>query len=193
MKATRDISIAILAGGASTRMGRDKAMLTIDDEPLLLRIVRAAFDTGAPVIVVGRERPDEWPEHSTRFVTDEIEGIGPLGGLATGLRTSGTGVILLACDMPLLTTEAIEWLIDNVDDNSRGVVVRNGDRLEPLFAFYPFALLDQIEMMIRDGRLRLRDLVSSFTIIDAPVELRAALANINTPDDLAGLSPLRAL
>lgn len=187
-----EITIAILAGGASRRMGRDKALLPVEGEPLLLRIARAAQGTGAPVTVVGRDRPDEWPEPDVRFVGDDVKGIGPLGGLATALRSSGTGVILLACDMPMLTTGAIAWLIDHVDDASRGVVVRNGDRLEPLFAFYPLILLDEIGAMIRDGRHRLRDLVSSFTIIDAPDALRPALANINTPDDLARLSPLRA-
>ena len=179
--AAHEMAIAILAGGASRRMGRDKAMLEIDGEPLLLHIARAAQETGASVVVVGRDRPDEWPEPDVRFVTDDVNGIGPLGGLATALRSSGVGVILLACDMPRMSSEAIAWLLTHVDDGSRGVVVRNGDRLEPLFAFYPLALLEEIGSMIRDGRHRLRDLLSSFTIIDAPGALRPALRNVNTP------------
>lgn len=190
--AEHEITIAILAGGASQRMGRDKAMLEIEGDPLLLRIVRAAQGTGEPVMIVGRDRPDEWPEPEVRFVSDDVKGIGPLGGLATALRSSGTDVVLLACDMPMVTTGAIAWLIDHVDDASRGIVVRNGDRLEPLFAFYPFILLDEIGSMMREEQYRLRDLVSSFTIIDVPDALRPALANINTPDDLARISPLQA-
>ena len=101
---------AILAGGQSRRMGRDKASIIWQGETLLARTARVAQEAGFAVMVIGRERPDGWPLPDTRFVPDAYPGQGPLGGLATALEAANQDVLLLACDMPLLSVEAIAWL-----------------------------------------------------------------------------------
>ena len=78
-------TLAILAGGASRRMGRDKATLDAGDGPLLERSARLGLELGLPVLVVGRERPTNWPLPTVRFVADRMPGQGPLGGLVTAL------------------------------------------------------------------------------------------------------------
>jgi molybdopterin-guanine dinucleotide biosynthesis protein A len=68
-------------------------------------------------MVVGRERPEDWPTDSpVLFLADAAPGSGPLGGLATALArvraTGGDGVLAVACDMPRLSADALRWLLD---------------------------------------------------------------------------------
>ncbi|MFO7769119.1 MAG: molybdenum cofactor guanylyltransferase, partial [bacterium] len=103
-------SIIILAGGRSRRFGTDKAAFRIGGGTLLERTASAARETGLPVTVVGRRRPDPWPWPDVGFQPDEVPDLGPMGGLITGLRAAGTSVLAVGCDMPLLTPRALGWL-----------------------------------------------------------------------------------
>lgn len=100
----------VLAGGTSRRMGRDKAALLIDEEPLLHRVVARLRLALAEVVVVGAPAlatlvPD------TRIIADEWPGRGPLGALATALRaTEARWVLLVACDMPFTQAPLIRHI-----------------------------------------------------------------------------------
>jgi molybdopterin-guanine dinucleotide biosynthesis protein A len=156
---------AILAGGKSTRMGQDKANLPslTDAETTMLRrtadLASAVFET---VFVVGRGKPDDWtsPEGTVTFLPDESPDLGPMGGLATILRYLSSqnrevAVALLACDLPLLTVESLEWLA--VQPLGRqGVVVQNGEQKEPLFAIYTPECLPLLEEQLAAGRRSLQ-------------------------------------
>ena len=103
---------AILAGGQSRRMGRDKANIIWQGETLLARTARIAQEAGCTVQIVGREQPEDWPLPEVSFVSDASPSQGPLGGLATALETSHEAVLLLACDLPLLRVDVLHWLMD---------------------------------------------------------------------------------
>ena len=99
---------AVLAGGASSRMGRPKALIEIDGRTLLDRAVgaltAAAID---PVIVVGGDQAAiEAAGH--RFVPDEYPGEGPLGGIISALGAVDTDlVVVLACDLLAASPDAV--------------------------------------------------------------------------------------
>jgi molybdopterin-guanine dinucleotide biosynthesis protein A len=190
------MTIAVLAGGQSRRMGRDKAQLRIDGVSLLERMVHAAREATPAVLVVGRARPPDWAGDDVPFVPDAVPGIGPLGGLATALRHQPEGapsdaVLLVACDMPKLTAGALRWLLDAASGHrlQHGLVVRNGERIETLFGIYTWACLPLIERQIASGRRSLQALIEAgqFVRIAAPPEIAAALVNVNTPEEFEGV------
>ena len=191
------MTVGILAGGQSLRMGTDKARLEVDGTPLLERLAREALSAGFPVLIVGRARPADWPLDGGAFAPDIAPGRGPLGGLETALRLTPFPILALACDLPLLTGDAIRWLADCTDEHMgpHGLAVRQGGRWEPLFSVYAPTCLPLIEDRLSVGRLSLHGLFESgdFGTVDAPDWVAAQLVNVNTPDDLRNFSARTAV
>lgn len=187
-------AIAILAGGQSRRMGRDKALLPFRGEPLLARTLRLALGTGCPVLVVGRAAAPGVDAAGAAFVEDEVPGRGPLGGLLTALHAGGGDVVLLACDMPDLEPAALAWLLAAAEGRGRdGLVTRTrarplaaGGRLQPLFSVYCAACGPLAAEQVRRGRLAMREFIArgAFAFADLPEHLSGCLRNVNTPADL---------
>ena len=186
------MTVAILAGGESRRMGTDKAALLFGGLSLLERTARTALFAGLTVLVVGRARPDGWQTPKVDFVLDAAPGRGPLGGLEMAMNHAGGPVLAVACDMPLLTSEALVWLRDRAaaSTSEHGLVVLNEGQWEPLFSVYAPACLPLIESRLAAGRLSLHGLIEAgeFARADAPGWVAAQLVNINTPEELRRLS-----
>lgn len=194
-------TIAILAGGASRRMGVDKAALILQGRTLLDRAIDVALAVSPNVLVVGGEagrrragdedagRPESGPHAEVRFVADDLPGQGPLGGLVTALRHSGTSVLAIACDMPWLTSEALRWLIEldgeiHADAPQLGTVTTWHGQLEPLFSIYRPACLPLMEARLARGERALHRFIqaSGFRTLDVPAWVGEQLANVNTPE-----------
>lgn len=195
--------VAILAGGESRRMGRDKAQLSWGGVSWLEHAARTALGAASRVAVVGRKRPADWPLEEVVFLEDDSPGCGPLGGLFTALSwvesqsQNDDRLLLLACDMPLLRADGLRWLFEAAARRQlgRGLAVRNGERIEPLFSIYTTACRPLVERRLRHpaefpGRRSLHALVEAaqFEIIAAPPEIAATLANLNTPEDWKALA-----
>ena len=179
----------ILAGGSSTRMGRDKALLAVGESTLLQMLVtRFALEPG-PVIVV--LRPDQEPAaHNCLTVHDIYRDAGPLGGLHAGLVASPDEVnFVLACDMPLADPELARYMLTRLSDHD-AVVPMLARGPEPLFAVYRKSCLPAVESSIAAGRLRMRDPLDRLDVLYIPEdEIRErdpdlrSFFNINTPED----------
>jgi molybdopterin-guanine dinucleotide biosynthesis protein A len=131
---------AVLAGGASRRMGQDKAALVLGGETLLARVVRRLGAAVGEVFVVGPpERAALVP--GTRVVPDARPGQGPLGGIYSALMaTDAPFVFVVACDMPFLRPELIRYLASRALDCDI-VVPRSARGTEQLHAVYGRACL----------------------------------------------------
>lgn len=195
---------AILAGGASRRMGTDKARLRVGGEALLERTARLAAEAGLPVLVVGRPRPADWGgSGAVRFLPDEVPGQGPLGGLQAALRAAlspaplpallsppelAGAVLALPCDLPRLTSDAIAFLRDEARRRrpALGLYLSAGGEAEPLVAVYAAAALPLVEERLRAGQRSLQGLLRAapFEALPAPDWLLPALHNANAPSDL---------
>src|SRR5688572_6343729 len=102
----------VLAGGRSSRFGRDKALLELNGEPLLARAVRILAGVVDEVIVLG---PADRADHASgaRVIPDERPGDGPLPALVTALREMrGERMLAVATDMPLLNPTLLRHVID---------------------------------------------------------------------------------
>lgn len=185
------VVIAIMAGGGSRRMGRDKAEIEMGGRRWLERTVEIARLTRCRVVVVGRAEVEGRSIDGVDFIEDEVPSEGPLRGLATVLRYTKSSVLALACDMPLLRVEAIEWLLLRAGSLSGryGVITRNGGRMEPLFSIYASTVLTSLDRLLDNGDRSMRSMLESLSFhhVDIPASLSDWLRNVNTPEELEAL------
>lgn len=185
----------ILCGGKSTRMGTSKASLPFGDELMLQRVVRLVGEVVATehIVVVaaeGQELPDLPAEVSV--ARDAHEGRGPLEGLAAGLSAvSGRveAVYATSCDVPLLVPAFVERMFSLLAAHEIAVP-REGKFHHPLAAVYRVSVLDHVQKLLADDRLRPFFLFEQVNTCEVPVdELRAVdselatLENLNHPED----------
>lgn len=163
------IEVVILAGGLSTRMGRDKARLRLHGRTLLAWVRAAARATGWPVRVIRR---------------DLVPRCGPLGGIWTGFqRSHAPRLVFLSCDMPFVTPELIRTVAER---QGRAVFMQTEEG-----AGFPFALdrecLAQIEQALTEKRLSLQALAARLRAKQFKLSRsrRPELQNLNTPEEFA--------
>ena len=153
-----DASLVVLAGGRSARMGRPKALLPFDGEPLIVHIVEALRPSFAETIVVAAAA-QEIPPVSAVVVRDDISYQGPVGGLYYGLRaTSADLSFVTACDSPFLNPRLIGQLLDAATGYD-AVVPTWGGHAQPLHAAYRRTVLPVLEEQLARGELRLLSLL----------------------------------
>ncbi len=184
-------TIAILAGGASRRMGVDKSFIDFDGQPMIQRVLERVRTLNAPVLLV-TNAPDRYLRFRVAMTADLLPGKGALGGIYSALAISETEyTVCLACDMPLLNVDLIAALLSTRAGFEAVVPVVDG-QAQGLHAIYHRRCLKPIRAMLGAGNLRVADLfgqVKTRYVEDA--ELRAidpdlrSFVNVNTPDELA--------
>ena len=147
----------VLCGGRSSRMGRPKAWLPVGDELMLPRVVRVLRDVVGPVVVVAAPGQDVPPlPAGVEVVRDEVEGRGPLAGLAGGLAAldgKADAAYLSSCDVPFLTPEFVRRVIGVLAD-SAVAVPRVGGYFHPLAAVYRLSVRPVVADLLAADRLR---------------------------------------
>lgn len=188
----------VLAGGQSSRMGREKALLEWEGETLVQRAVRLLQMACREVLVVTASEAVRRAV-SVPTVADEKPGRGPLGGLYTGLRAAAQEYnYVVACDMPWISPEGIRCLAQWAVPDYQAVALRRGERWEPLPALFSVRCLPVLETCLADGTWKLAqvyDRLPTRPVTEAEwrrfdPELRA-LGNLNTPEDYAHALLLR--
>lgn len=178
--------VGVFAGGASRRMGRDKASLESPErasETLIERAVRVAREAGLEVVIVGDVRPELMPE--VPRLVDRPRGIGPLGGLAALLAEAGDRpAIALAVDMPYVRAEHLALLAS--DRRDADVIAGRASEhapWEPLCARYAPRALPVIERAITEGERSLQRVLARLSVEVATLAPEV-LRDWDTPDDL---------
>ncbi|MEW5705339.1 MAG: formate dehydrogenase accessory sulfurtransferase FdhD [Actinomycetota bacterium] len=187
---TKEMSAIILAGGKSTRMGRDKSSVMIGGETLLGRSVRMLKGMFDEVIVVNNGQTPPVPR-GVKVVHDDVPYQGPLGGISAGLKASSHDEnLVVAVDMPFVNHQVINYLASFVGE-ADAVVPKTNDGLQPLFAFYSKSCLPAIERALADKELKVTSLFSHVRVKYVDHHMMAHLSgadktfiNINTEDDL---------
>lgn len=187
-----DCTVAILAGGESRRMGTDKSLLRVGGVPLLQRVIDRVRPLGLPVLLV-TNTPDVHAPFGLPMVADVRPAHGSLGGLYTALvSATTTHVLALACDMPLLCSPLLAYLVSVARGAAAAAVVPRVDgRAHPMHAVYRTAASEIIARQLDARELRIGALYDLLRVqwIDAPA-LRAydpalqSFENVNTPDEL---------
>jgi molybdenum cofactor guanylyltransferase len=177
----------VLAGGASRRMGRDKATLVVRGQTLVQRVVTTVGTRCAPVFVVAAPG-QALPELSAQILRDEIRGVGPLLATARGLRaaaeTGAEWAFLCAVDMPHLHTRIIDELTAAAASTAADVVLPWDGRDHYLAGLYRTALAVRADELVAAGERSMRALVDAGDTQRIVMEQRRELTNVNTPQDL---------
>ena len=185
-----DVTAFVLAGGQSTRMGREKAMLELGGRTLLERALQLALSVAAEAIVVGSR--GEFERYG-RLLEDVYPERGPLGGIHAALWASPTDLnLILAVDTPFLDARFLEFLVAQARESGAVVTLpRTRDGFHPLAAVYRRGFRETAEQALQEGRNKIDAL---FAQVEARVleeeELRrfafapAIFENLNTPEEL---------
>jgi molybdopterin-guanine dinucleotide biosynthesis protein A len=201
---TADTVIAVLTGGQSRRMGRAKATLPLAGATVLEHILRVTEIVGLPRILVGSHetQSEDADLCSLRLSTglplvrDQYPDAGPLAGLhAVFAATQAQRVLLLACDLPFLTSSFLNWLLRQSDTGDSGsgtsvVPVDDEGRLHSLCAVYHESVRPTLSQALEARSLRFQDFVKASGLRLLGPEQWAGfdgdgqlLANINEPQD----------
>jgi molybdenum cofactor guanylyltransferase len=165
-------------------MGRDKALLPFRGGLLADAIARAIERAAGTAVIVGRS---DFPGYSA--IPDRYPGEGPLGGILTALTDSrAEWNLIVACDMPEITTEFLAGLLDRAEASGRDALIPHGPggRPEPLCAVYRSTALSPLEREFARG---VRKVMAAVAVLDAAaceVSEVAHFQNVNTPEDWAG-------
>ncbi len=150
---TQQNSAIILAGGKSSRMGRAKALLEFDGEPLIVHLVRGLNQLfGETVVVAAPEQ--ELPALAATVARDEVAYQGPVGGIYYGLKAAhGEACFVTSCDVAFLNRPLITHLFTQILDNEV-VVPYWEERFQPLHAVYRRSVLPLLAGQLERGELR---------------------------------------
>lgn len=166
----------VLAGGASSRMGRPKALLPFGGETLIERVVRRMAEVSSEVIVVsGLHLSLPALPAAVRVVQDEEPLQGPLAGILYGLRAAASDVsFVCGCDHPLLAPEVARLLVERATGASGAVATWEG-RAQPLVAAYRKRVAALAAELLARGECRALALVEQAHLVRVSREdLRAA-------------------
>lgn len=193
------LTAIILAGGKSSRMGQDKAMLPVDGIPLLLRVYQVAAACANTIYVVTpwQERYQDLLPPNCLFLREELlrgetngelQTHGPIIGFAQGLAQVQTEwVLLLACDLPKLRVEILQtWIekLDSVREDALTYLVQHSKGWEPLCGFYRKSCLPSLNEFINQGGRSFQEWLQQNTVEVYPSPDPAMFFNCNTPSDL---------
>lgn len=190
------LSAIVLAGGKSSRMGKDKALLHIQGVPLLRLVCDIASALCNPVYVV-----TPWPERyqdlvpaTCQFIQEVPLPHGPLVGFAQGLAQVQTDwVLLLACDLPRLRVEVLQdWaaVLDSVGEEAIALLTHHAKGWDPLCGFYRRSCLPALTDYINQGGRSFQHWLAQHPVQVLPLPDAQMLFNCNTPADLASLEKL---
>lgn len=153
-------SAVVLAGGRSSRMGRDKALLEIGGRSLLARQIETARAAGAEEVFISGRSDADYGAFGLPVLHDERAGCGPISGVIAALRrATHPHLLVLAVDLPLMRAGFLKGLLQDCAPG-RGAVPCLGGHYEPLAAIYPQAFRPPAEAAYRIGECSLQGLIS---------------------------------
>ena len=179
----------VTAGGQSSRMGRDKAWLEIEGRAMIECVIASLAPVVRDVAIIANS--DQYTRLGLPVFSDAETGIGPLEAIRTALKNSDAPrVVLVACDLPFVTTELFEYLLGVADEETSVVPLDDEGRVEPLCAVYSKTALDELERLIESGERKVSKLYDRVQVRFVPFEeirnLEGAsrfFENVNTPNE----------
>jgi FdhD protein len=188
----------ILAGGSSSRMGKNKAMLLVDNIPIIERSYNTLSHLFHEVIIV-TNTPQEYDFIPCRKVPDLYPGIGSIAGLHSALAHSTTErTFVTACDMPFVEPGPIRFLCESHQNGYDAVIPFSSGGQEPLHAVYSATCLETLEQSIGNGERKILDILARMqTRLISWDEIRRvsgsgrSFLNVNTPEEYDAINHLQ--
>lgn len=182
------VCAAILAGGKSSRMGANKALLELNGKKVIEHVATAVRKVADEVMLI-TNTPEEFAFLRLPMFRDDIQGIGPLGGIYTALqKCTARHCLIVACDLPFLSEPLLRFLSENAG-NDKVFAIDAGNGVEPLCAVYSKACLPAIAKQMAQKQYKVADLLTKVQArvvrFDASYSFYSShlFYNINTPEE----------
>jgi FdhD protein len=185
------VTAAILAGGASSRMGTNKALLEVDGTQIISRTYQVLARLFHDVIIITNS-PEEYDFLPCRKMPDLYPGVGSIAGLHSALAHSTSHrTFITACDMPYIEPDTIRHLCQLQQDGYDAVIPFSSGGQEPLHAVYAAACKDVFEKAILKNERKILDILERMNtrlvtweeIQDINSGARRSFLNVNTPEE----------
>ncbi len=186
-KLTKGVLAAVLAGGSASRMGGAKATVQLDGRPLITYPLEAALDALGAVAVVAKDDVELPPlDQRAELWIEPDEPRHPAVGVIEALRRArGSAVVVIACDLPLLTSEVVGLLANADAEGSVAVLASAAGRPQPLLARYEPTALEALLEFDFDAPMTEQVMALMPTLVDVPPE---ASFNVNDLQQLEEVS-----
>lgn len=205
---SNEVSVAILAGGQSRRMGSDKALLPLiqGGAPLISLVINKVASISQDRFIISPSRPG-YHDLGISVVPDDWPNAGPLGGLATALRAAKhERCLVVSCDMPFLNRKLLEWMMTQPSDYDVLIPTvpgssRQGESLiyQTLHAIYSTSCFPIVEQALQRGDRRMTSIFPDLRVQTVPEEIMNrldpdgySLFSVNSPDALQAAHDLVA-
>lgn len=183
------VSGVILAGGSSSRMGSNKALLPHMGGRFIESISRQMEELFEEILLV-TNTPEQYQFLHCRKVADRHVGMGPLAGIQAGLLDAyNPRILAVACDMPYISGKIIRYLAE-LDEQADVIIPRTAEGLEPLHALYGKRCLPAIDNVLLSGRKQIISFFDRVTVREVATDSLpectqsfSAFRNVNTPED----------
>ena len=186
---SQDVSIILLAGGKSKRMGRDKCLIKLNGKTLLEHNISKAEKITRNILIIANQ--SKYGQFKYPLHKDIYTNKGPIGGIHTGLFHSTTNTnIVIGCDMPNLSLNFLQYMLKSHNVNFQATIPIHLEKIQPLAGVYEKTFLDIHESQIKAGKNKMKDLlrVSDIKYIDISNDLEFyspyLFDNVNTVEDL---------
>ena len=177
------VTAAVLAGGKSSRMKSDKAMLPINNQSMLEHILSQLQPHFGEVLICTNSA-GRYHFEGVRVVLDFVEGLGPLAGILAALEAARNPVVFVtACDIPMINLELVGEMCARWRQFDCVVPTLADGLYEPLFALYQKRLLPAIKAMLARGERSVMKLFAEVDVTYIRVRESAWYKNLNTMQD----------
>lgn len=199
MSEEQTISVAVLCGGQSSRMGRNKAFVEVGGLPVIERVITQVRPLTDDLLLITNTHT-EYATLGLPTYPDLLTGKGPLGGLYTALSHARHSYLLLvSCDQPFLNRDLLRYLISLRSGVDVVVPLARDGYPQSMHAVYGKGCLPAIEAQIAADRLKMIGFFSQVRVREAAGDEidrfdpeRLSFTNLNTPDDLAAAQRIAA-
>ena len=178
------ITEIILAGGKSSRIGQNKALLDLSGKKII-EIIYERISQSCNEIMIISNTPEDYQFMGLKIYKDIFPGLGPLAGIHSGLFNSNTDKnFIISCDLPLISIEAVEF-ISKYSSNRPAVIYKKGDQLQFLCGNYTKNCLPILEDLLKTNSLRVQNFIKKIDaeILDAERFPQEIFFNLNRAED----------
>lgn len=147
----------MLAGGKSSRMGRDKGLVPLNEKPMISYLLAELEKLYINTKIIANN--PGYKQFNCPVYPDIIPEKGPMGGLLTAMEhTRAKSILLLACDMPFITAAALQDLVSKADGD-KIIASEFQQKINPLFSIYPSNLKEKLKKNIAGEELKMTDFI----------------------------------
>lgn len=181
-----EINAYILSGGKSSRMGKDKGLMLFKGKPLIQHVIEQLLPAVKNIVLLANN--PEYKDFGLEVIGDYIKDIGPAGGIYTALKHTDTSCnFIVGCDMPYITTAAVEFIIQSSYQSQITLPVYH-QMIEPLCGIYSKECLTKWHELVLQNIVKLNDMITYFKLQKLNMDNNELFSeklfhNINTQHD----------